>query len=73
VDLKVPILFQKLAVDDEDTACVVCMDPDVPRNAVFIPCGHLKTCLDCAAKILNANPICPVCRTVIQSVHKVFM
>ncbi|RHY41775.1 hypothetical protein DYB34_008711 [Aphanomyces astaci] len=46
--------------------CVICMDE--VRNAVCIPCGHLSSCFDC----LSSASTCPICRTPIQSVVKIY-
>lgn len=47
--------------------CKVCMDRDV--NTVFLPCGHLVTCADCAKPL----PKCPICRTFIRGTVRVFV
>ena len=47
--------------------CKVCMDRDV--NTVFLPCGHLVTCADCAKPI----PKCPICRSFIRGTVRVFV
>lgn len=39
----------------EQIICKVCVDEDVA--CVFIPCGHLVCCLDCAPAMMR----CPVC------------
>uniref|UniRef100_A0A8C0ZIY7 RING-type E3 ubiquitin transferase n=1 Tax=Cyanistes caeruleus TaxID=156563 RepID=A0A8C0ZIY7_CYACU len=44
----------------EERMCKVCMDKDV--SVVFVPCGHLVACGECA---LNLR-LCPICRAVIQ-------
>lgn len=46
--------------------CIVCMDATL--NAIYLECGHLVTCMDCAAgvayqdKVNGADPKCLVCR-----------
>ncbi|KAI0231427.1 E3 ubiquitin-protein ligase XIAP [Lamellibrachia satsuma] len=40
--------------------CKVCLDADM--NTVFLPCGHLACCGNCA----SALSTCPICRTAIQ-------
>ncbi|XP_034028524.1 baculoviral IAP repeat-containing protein 7 [Thalassophryne amazonica] len=48
----------------QERTCKVCMDKLV--SIVFIPCGHLVVCRDCAACLRH----CPICRAVIRgSVH----
>ncbi|NXN80932.1 BIR7B protein, partial [Bombycilla garrulus] len=51
----------------EQRMCKVCMDKDV--SVVFVPCGHLVACGECA---LNLR-LCPICRAVIQGSVRAFM
>uniref|UniRef100_A0A8D0FVG1 RING-type E3 ubiquitin transferase n=1 Tax=Strix occidentalis caurina TaxID=311401 RepID=A0A8D0FVG1_STROC len=51
----------------EERMCKVCMDRDV--SVVFVPCGHLVACGECA---LNLR-LCPICRAVIQGNVRTFM
>ncbi|KAI4873752.1 hypothetical protein NFI96_010610 [Prochilodus magdalenae] len=53
-------------LQDERT-CKVCMDKLV--SMVFIPCGHLVVCTDCAASLRH----CPICRAVIRGSVRAFM
>ena len=47
--------------------CKVCLNADV--GVVFLPCGHLVVCKNCAPNLRN----CPVCRSRINETIKVFM
>ncbi|NWU47750.1 BIR7B protein, partial [Dromas ardeola] len=51
----------------EERMCKVCMDRDV--SVVFVPCGHLVACGECALNLRS----CPVCRAVIQGSVRTFM
>ncbi|NWR44360.1 BIR7B protein, partial [Regulus satrapa] len=51
----------------EERMCKVCMDKDV--SVVFVPCGHLVACRECA---LNLR-LCPICRAVIRGSVRAFM
>ncbi|NXT49304.1 BIR7B protein, partial [Pluvianellus socialis] len=51
----------------EERMCKVCMDRDVA--VVFVPCGHLVACGECA---LNLR-LCPICRAVIRGSVRTFM
>ncbi|XP_068890475.1 baculoviral IAP repeat-containing protein 7 isoform X1 [Aphelocoma coerulescens] len=51
----------------EERMCKVCMDKEV--SVVFVPCGHLVACGECA---LNLR-LCPICRAVIQGSVRAFM
>ena len=60
-----------IKIDD----CVICY---APRKELFIfhPCGHAKTCERCALKVMHKSetyPTCPICRTNIKELKKVFL
>ena len=49
--------------------CKVCMEDEI--SYVFLPCGHLCTCENCA---VNGNlKDCPLCRVKIEKRNKIFM
>uniref|UniRef100_K3WEP5 RING-type domain-containing protein n=1 Tax=Globisporangium ultimum (strain ATCC 200006 / CBS 805.95 / DAOM BR144) TaxID=431595 RepID=K3WEP5_GLOUD len=53
--------------------CVVCMDAE--RDAICVPCGHIAGCHTCLSAIKQQDPYrasCPICRTTIQRVVKIF-
>lgn len=48
--------------------CSVCLDS--PRNAVFVPCGHLHCCIACAKIIASGSAACPICRAhIVQTIQ----
>ncbi|XP_078524513.1 baculoviral IAP repeat-containing protein 7-B-like isoform X2 [Lissotriton helveticus] len=51
----------------EERMCKVCMDNQV--SIVFVPCGHLVVCLECAPSLAE----CPICRTPIGGTVRTFM
>ncbi|NXS98669.1 BIR7B protein, partial [Jacana jacana] len=51
----------------EERLCKLCMDGDV--SVVFIPCGHLVACRECAINL----SCCPICRALIQGSVRTFM
>ncbi|NWQ81498.1 BIR7B protein, partial [Columbina picui] len=51
----------------EERMCRVCMDRAV--SVVFVPCGHLVTCAECASNL----SLCPICRAVIRESVRTFM
>lgn len=54
----------------ENSACVICLDETVKVDALFIPCGHMICCYNCAT---NGNIVnCPICRTPIQQKMRVY-
>ena len=57
-------------VDDGTTSeycvghCTVCL---VRRcDCVFLPCGHIKTCIKCGSNLYLRRMKCPICRKVIK-------
>ncbi|KAK3594451.1 hypothetical protein CHS0354_015450 [Potamilus streckersoni] len=50
----------------ETTLCKICLDNTI--SVVFLPCGHLVTCSDCAPAMRK----CPICRTLIKGTVKIF-
>ncbi|XP_037979006.1 E3 ubiquitin-protein ligase XIAP isoform X4 [Motacilla alba alba] len=58
---------EKLRRLQEEKLCKICMAKDV--SVVFIPCGHLVACKECA-QLLNE---CPLCRTDIMKRQEIFM
>ncbi|CAL5223135.1 g5600 [Coccomyxa viridis] len=53
-----------------DYLCVVCMEN--ARKIVFCDCGHLCTCQGCAADIMAAGALCPMCRASIKGTFTVY-
>ncbi|NXU79340.1 BIR7B protein, partial [Oreotrochilus melanogaster] len=51
----------------EERMCKVCMDRDVA--VVFVPCGHLVACGECALNLRS----CPICRAAIRGTVRTFM
>jgi len=52
-----------------EAKCSICISNT--KSHIIVPCGHKSICGDCAPKILNAG-MCPICRTSIQSIIKVY-
>lgn len=49
-----------------EPSCSICMEDDMPREAVFLPCRHLAACRSCALRIKSLGQGCPICRTHIE-------
>ena len=50
--------------------CKICMEKEV--QVVFIPCGHLVSCQQCAQCLTDENLKCPMCRENIEGKVRVF-
>ncbi|XP_064600153.1 baculoviral IAP repeat-containing protein 7-like [Liolophura sinensis] len=51
----------------EEMTCKICMDRE--SSVVFLPCGHLVCCTECAPALTN----CPICRATIKGSVRTFM
>lgn len=51
--------------------CTICGDPD--KNHVFVPCGHLCVCKQCAHQVISRQMSCPVCRGKVTEAIQVFL
>ncbi|XP_015599777.1 baculoviral IAP repeat-containing protein 7-A [Cephus cinctus] len=51
----------------EARLCKICMDREVA--VVFLPCGHLATCVHCAPSLTH----CPMCRQEIRATVRTFL
>ena len=62
-----PELPKPTSTELANIECVICLDGDSEYAAV--PCGHLCLCLNCSKTVLQ----CPVCRTRMLAVLRVFV
>jgi len=55
-----------------DMKCVMCLDQY--RAIAFVPCGHCCCCCSCTRTLMTSSTgrICPVCRSTIENVLRVF-
>ena len=58
-------------LEDEFKLCIICHS--VPKDAVFIKCGHVLCCEGCGKRLLETNPECPSCKSAIIDVIKYFI
>lgn len=63
---KVLTLEEENRLLKEERLCKICMDIEV--GIVFLPCGHLATCVNCAPNLQD----CPVCRSAIKATVRTF-
>lgn len=60
-------------VKDEEgssSSCVICWE--APIEGACIPCGHMAGCMSCLNKIKANKGVCPVCRTKINQVVRLY-
>ncbi|XP_066280054.1 3-hydroxybutyryl-CoA dehydrogenase-like [Branchiostoma lanceolatum] len=50
--------------------CIICTARE--RNCLLSPCNHLCCCMECAKSLTNRHQNCPMCRTPIAEVLRVF-
>lgn len=60
---------------NEKTTCAICLC--YPRRTVFVPCGHIVCCQQCADRIVShagASNIarCPICKKEIERVQVLY-
>ncbi|KAF5295946.1 hypothetical protein FQA39_LY12718 [Lamprigera yunnana] len=61
------MLQEENRVLKEARLCKICMDNEVA--IVFLPCGHLATCSNCATNLEH----CPFCRSAIKATVRTFL
>ncbi|MGH0188229.1 UNVERIFIED_CONTAM: hypothetical protein FKN15_028858 [Acipenser sinensis] len=66
-DLMDMTMEEQLRRLQEERTCKVCMDKEV--NIVFIPCGHLVVCKECAPSLRK----CPICRGMVKGTVRTFL
>lgn len=59
-------------IKDEGTSssCVICWE--APIEGACIPCGHMAGCMTCLNDIKVKKGVCPVCRTKINQIIRVY-
>ncbi|KAF7146672.1 hypothetical protein RHSIM_Rhsim04G0178700 [Rhododendron simsii] len=50
--------------------CLICLD--APVEGACIPCGHMVVCMSCLNEIKGKKWSCPVCRTKITEVMRIY-
>ena len=51
--------------------CKICLDAEI--GIVFLPCGHIVCCPECAKKIQKGDCLCPICRKHIQNTIRSYL
>lgn len=66
-DAETKVLLEENSQLREARTCKICLDKEV--NTVFLPCGHLVCCNECAPEMDK----CPVCRQLIRGTVRIFL
>ena len=51
--------------------CLCCLR--APRDALYLPCGHLATCIACTELLVRQGRPCPACNGQVLQVLRVFI
>ena len=55
--------------------CKICFDAD--KNARFVPCNHVVSCMGCASQIAyhahESQRKCPICRSAVSKIEQVYI
>jgi len=54
----------------DDSCCVICWE--APIEGACIPCGHMAGCMSCLTEIKAKKGVCPVCRTKMDQVIRLY-
>ncbi|XVF62846.1 hypothetical protein PTKIN_Ptkin09bG0041300 [Pterospermum kingtungense] len=69
-DEKLPSSAGQTKGDGDPSSCTICLD--APSDAACVPCGHVAGCMSCLKEIKAKKWGCPVCRTKIEQVIKLY-
>ena len=56
----------------QNDVCKVCLDAPGDTRLALVPCGHQRFCRSCVDQVEQQRLICPVCRTDIHMVLRLF-
>ncbi|GAY40315.1 hypothetical protein CUMW_050990 [Citrus unshiu] len=74
-DLHLPVLEDGVSTsnvkdDGSSSSCVICWE--APVEGACVPCGHMAGCMSCLSEIKAKKGDCPVCRTKINQVIRLY-
>ncbi|KAJ7972642.1 E3 ubiquitin-protein like [Quillaja saponaria] len=61
---------RKNGMKSESDSCVICWE--ATKEGACLPCGHMAGCMSCLNMIKGKNDACPVCRTKIDQVVRLY-
>ncbi|KAH6778048.1 hypothetical protein C2S52_006442 [Perilla frutescens var. hirtella] len=56
--------------EETTSSCTICLD--APLEGACVPCGHLAGCMSCLKEIKAKNWGCPVCRSKIDQIIRIY-
>lgn len=76
LDLSVPAIELGASVTSDvneggsSSSCIICWE--APVEGACIPCGHMAGCMTCLSEIKAKKGVCPVCRSNINQVTRLY-
>ena len=76
LDLSVPVIELGASVTSDvneggsSCSCIICWE--APVEGACIPCGHMAGCMTCLSEIKAKKGVCPVCRSNINQVTRLY-
>jgi hypothetical protein len=75
LDLSVPAIEHGASVTSDvneggTSSCIICWE--APVEGACIPCGHMAGCMACLSEIKAKKGVCPVCRSNINQVVRLY-
>ena len=71
---KMQLVLEKLReidskTEEEEKQCIICKDN---KSVIALNCGHKKLCVTCALIVVKKFKECPLCKTKVTSVLRVY-
>ncbi|KAB5557572.1 hypothetical protein DKX38_008481 [Salix brachista] len=76
LDLSVPAVELGASVTSDvneggtSSSCIICWE--APVEGACVPCGHMAGCMPCLSEIKATKGVCPVCRSNINQVIRIY-
>ena len=59
-----------MTTGSDSSSCVICWE--APIEGACVPCGHMAGCMSCLTEIKAKKGVCPVCRSKINQVIRLY-
>ena len=70
IDLGSDTFSQPTTNEASASSCVICCE--APIEGACIPCGHMGGCMSCLTEIKSKKSVCPMCRSKITEVVRIY-